>query len=219
MSDAEDPQRLAETGASGLSSLFSAGQSDVATEAELNALASKLAPVLRAPSPSPPPLQLAKLVVGLGVGAALVGGGLYAFSARTALPPAPSVVPAQPSAVAISPVAPLAPPAESAAVLPPTALSAPMASVAPPAVVESEASLLERARRALAANPARALALAGEHGRRFPGGALSQEREVIAIAALRRLGRGAEADARAARFERNYPHSAHQHTIDGRDEH
>jgi hypothetical protein len=76
-----------------------------------------------------------------------------------------------------------------------------------------EASLLERARRELNANPAAALALTNEHSTRFPNGVLAQEREVIAIAALRKLGRGAEADRRAASFALKYPGSAHARAV------
>jgi hypothetical protein len=74
----------------------------------------------------------------------------------------------------------------------------------------TEADLLGSAQRALATSPGRALSLAGEHARRFPGGLLSQEREVLAIEALSRLGRTAEAKARAQRFLRTFPRSAHR---------
>src|SRR5262249_54780311 len=79
----------------------------------------------------------------------------------------------------------------------------------------SEADLLEAARRSLASDPARALALTSEHAARFPHGILGPEREVIAIEARRRPGRGAEADRRAATFGKSYPGSAHQRKVEG----
>jgi hypothetical protein len=76
------------------------------------------------------------------------------------------------------------------------------------AAAPSEADLLEQARVAMKSDPARALARANEHRQRFPGGALIQEREVIAIKALRALGRTSEADARADAFAKAFPGSA-----------
>ena len=56
--------------------------------------------------------------------------------------------------------------------------------------------MLERARASLGASPAGALAITEEHAARFPGGKLAVERELLAIDALRRLGRAGEARAR-----------------------
>jgi hypothetical protein len=102
--------------------------------------------------------------------------------------------------------------AEPAATPPSTAKKAekPSAKLGGP----SEAELLESARRLLASNPGGALELAQQHRARFRGGVLAQEREVIAIEALRRLGRSAEADARADAFERAFPNSAHRRKLD-----
>jgi hypothetical protein len=74
---------------------------------------------------------------------------------------------------------------------------------------ESEISLLKRAREAMQANPRKALALSSEHAKLYPGGALEQEREVIAIDALLRLGRKAEAAERAKQFQAHHRGSAH----------
>jgi hypothetical protein len=57
-------------------------------------------------------------------------------------------------------------------------------------------------------DPARALQRANEHAARFPRGVLVQEREVLAIQALRKLGRSAEADRRAQSFAKAFPGSA-----------
>ena len=77
-----------------------------------------------------------------------------------------------------------------------------------------ELTLLAQAQGSLDANPRQALALAGEHQRRFPHGALVQEREVVAIDALLRLGRRGEAAIRAVRFHREFPASVHGRRLD-----
>jgi hypothetical protein len=78
-----------------------------------------------------------------------------------------------------------------------------------PAPGPSEGALLLRARQELASDPASALALTEEAGRRFPDGALAPEREVLAIEALARLGRLPSARARLAAFRAAYPQSPH----------
>ena len=100
---------------------------------------------------------------------------------------------------------PLAMPAPSA-----QPLARASASAAVAADGESEVALLQRAQAALGASPAQALAITDEHQRRFRGGILGQEREVIAINALVRLGRSGEARSRATRFLTSYPRSAHR---------
>ncbi|WP_437544224.1 hypothetical protein WME97_35230 [Sorangium sp. So ce367] len=89
------------------------------------------------------------------------------------------------------------------------------ASASPPSAgaaeeAETEVHLLQRAQDALAADPGSALALTGDHARRFPAGALGQERELIAIRALLALGRAAEARARAASLLERFPGSAYR---------
>lgn len=73
----------------------------------------------------------------------------------------------------------------------------------------SETELLGDARAALSQSPAVALSFCEQHRREFPKGALVQERELIAVTALVRLGRADAARARAERFRRNYPRSAY----------
>jgi hypothetical protein len=79
---------------------------------------------------------------------------------------------------------------------------------------ETELSLLRSAHQALTTDPNRALSLSLLHAQRFTQGALAQEREVIAIDALLRLGRVVEARARAARFRAQYPGSVHLQHLD-----
>jgi type IV secretory pathway VirB10-like protein len=78
----------------------------------------------------------------------------------------------------------------------------------------SEGALLHRAHAVIATDPRQALALTVEHSRRFPNGMLAQEREVIAIEALARLGRAGDARARAAAFFATYPGSAYRRRVD-----
>jgi hypothetical protein len=74
--------------------------------------------------------------------------------------------------------------------------------------LSAERALLDEARRALAQEEgAQALALAGEHERRFAEPQLGEEREAIAIQALIVEGRYDEARARAARFRSASPNS------------
>ena len=103
-------------------------------------------------------------------------------------------------------------------------LPEPSASIAPVATVRTSAAastegfdvevkLLERAQDALRSRPEEALTLADDHARRFPRGMLVQEREVIAIEALVKLGRKADAKARATRFTTRFPGSSHTRRI------
>jgi len=76
-----------------------------------------------------------------------------------------------------------------------------------------EGRLLARARRVLPSSPASALSLIAQHRSEFPSSVFAQEREVIAIDALARLGRTDQARARAARFQTRHPSSIHQRTL------
>ena len=78
---------------------------------------------------------------------------------------------------------------------------------------ESELGLLTRAQAALADNPGQALKLGLLHQRQFGQGALVQEREVLIIGALTRLGRVAEARARGMDFLSRFPGSAHARRV------
>lgn len=63
--------------------------------------------------------------------------------------------------------------------------------------LSDEVKQLDVIRRYLRTDTARALAAADAHERRFPNGALSEERELLRIEALFRLGRNGEAQMRA----------------------
>ena len=143
------------------------------------------------------------------------GAPVPAVEAPAATPPLP-VTEAHPPEPRLSetpaPEAGLAEPSNDVATRPPVRAVPPNRprSVAAAARAGGEAALLERAQAALERRPAEALRLSRQHEARFPEGALVQEREVIAIDALRRLGREAAAKARAAEFERRFRGSVHQ---------
>ena len=167
--------------------------------------------------------------IGLGklaaVAAALVGGAVLVSSLTREVPenvPDARPLPAAEKATQPAEPPPVTPPASESTVAPavdapsatPSAVERPAPRVERRSNAEIEADLLERARAALGSNPSHAFALTSEHKLRFPGGALAQEREVIAIDALRRLGKNEQASLRADQFAKNYPSSAHRYKLD-----
>lgn len=78
----------------------------------------------------------------------------------------------------------------------------------------AELRLLTPARQLVAIRPDRTLALANEHETSFPRGTFVQEREMLRIEALTRLGERARARAYARAFRAQYPHSAHSQRLD-----
>ena len=93
-----------------------------------------------------------------------------------------------------------------------TELAAAPEETAPPAPAtprEPEVDFLRRAQAALASSPSEALKMADDYPSVYPRGILAQEREVIAIDALARLGRRREAALRAEAFRSAFPRSAH----------
>jgi hypothetical protein len=121
-----------------------------------------------------------------------------------AVPPTP-IVPSPPPAPAVPPPS-VGPKVARPPLPPPTPAPAP-----PPAPVgAAEDADLELLQRAMSSQSAEVkLSLAEEHLARFPKSALAQEREVLAIDALVRLGRRDEARTRLGRFARQWPTSAH----------
>jgi hypothetical protein len=151
-------------------------------------------------------------LLGWGAGSTVAASGVVlavALTRPTSPPPAaPPVAAALPAHTAThhAPQKPAEPPSVAEVVETP---SPPVhASKELPAMWD-EPQLIERARKALASEPRRALALTQEHQRRFPAGALAVERDVIALEALARSGQSAEATRRAHAFEAKYPKSIH----------
>lgn len=121
-----------------------------------------------------------------------------------AIPPVEVVEPAPPAAseqsvaattdeARVAPTRPRTPTPPRAEPIAPPVIAA--AVEAPVSLVE-EATLLEQARGALRADPARALSIVETHARRYPNASLRAETELIAVDALVRLGRYDEARAR-----------------------
>jgi hypothetical protein len=148
----------------------------------------------------------------------LAGAGIHAIVQK---PPAERIVyadrvvpgvPAVPAPPVVAPV-PSAVPTVDTSPTPRASSHAPAPSAT--SSLAAERALLDDARGALGAGDAgKALALADEHGRRFPRAQLGEEREAIAIQALVALGRNDEARARAARFRAVAPNSLFMPAID-----
>jgi hypothetical protein len=228
MTDPDDPSRLSDpTAPAGLRDVLRAAQADVGTDAQLARLAQRLGPML---GPAIPAGPAAPAAAGLSSAAKLglaslaliaAGGGAWLVSASHPAGPPPAPTPthavAPPSADVKPPAAfatptPTAPASEAirgdASPLTAPSTTAKLPTKPTPPARASEAELLEQARAAMKVDPARALQRANEHAAHFPGGVLVQEREVIAIQALRKLGRSAEADRRATAFAKAFPGSA-----------
>lgn len=190
-------------------------------------------PELPAPAPTPNanPASLARLVplsVALPVLLVAVGGALLGLHFSSSRPRASGSTAAEIAAPRSTPRAALSetrlaptatPEATNNAAPAPVALrstSAPRAqasALAPRPSAElprpSEVELVGQAGRILKADPTRALALTNQHRQLYPVGALSEEREVIAIEALARLGALEAARTRAEQFISSFPRSAH----------
>ena len=228
MSEPPDPKRLSDAAQpSELGRLLSSATRDVPADRQIAALAERLGGVLGPATPRGPSVLL-KLGIPAGL-AALIAGGVFATRTHSAPPTSQSPAASESSRTVQRAAQPeLNPSALPVATPPPSAVSAPGANVlrgpslspepaksaASPARAASEPELLERARRALSSNPSLALALTNQDAALFPHGVLLQEREVIAIEALRRLKRTAEADRRAAAFGKAFPGSAHQRAVE-----
>jgi len=173
-------------------------------------------------------LGVGRWALWLAAGAATVAAVLYGQSEAPAPVALPAVVPTSATVPTVaapsSAPEPLAVPAPAELLPAPEPARAPQPARAPapeppraPALAQAprtnEAELLQRAQRALVEHPSRALVLTAEHRRRFAQGALAEEREVIAIEALRRLGRERAVRERAAAFETKYPNSVHRSRV------
>jgi hypothetical protein len=210
MTSPDDPLRLADGGGDApeaLRELLAGARRDGPTSGQLQALSAAL-PFLAPPSGAPAPAAasgaIGKSLVALVVAGVLVGGGVWLGRGE---PPPP--VPREPMPQQTA--APIPAPAPTSA---PASASAQARPEPTPRAGPTEATLLRQAQAALRRDPAQALALTREHRRRFPKGALAQEREVIAIEALSRLGRSGEASKAATDFTQRYPDSAHRRKVE-----
>jgi hypothetical protein len=154
-----------------------------------------------------------------GLGALAVGAGVVAAAhpwtatpsrARSAAAASISAPPTSAAALALPTAAddePARPRVESASSSP---RGGTRASFAPSDSLPEEVRLLSRAEQQLGAGRAdEALRTLGEHERRFPNGALAEERVAARVQSLCALGRVAEAKADLAKLARSYPQSPH----------
>jgi hypothetical protein len=166
------------------------------------------------------PLTKKLLLLALGSSVVIAGLGIRAALPRTARAPAPisSALPVLKPPTAPEPLPPALPePAASAlqrpivpnVLVPVSPPRAPASTHSQSEGARSELDLIGSAGRALKNDPALALALANEHQRLYPGGLLTEERELIAIEALAKVGKRELARARAERFSVSFPRSAH----------
>jgi hypothetical protein len=144
----------------------------------------------------------ASFAVAVGAAGATAALRTTLFSPAGATPTAPAVV-SQPvavpprSAVEQEPLAP-------EAIVPPHATRFTAAQES----YRAEVALLQRAQAAYAnRNFTAALALVGEHGRRFPRGRLAEEREALRVRSLAAAGRRDEARRAATIFAHRFPRS------------
>lgn len=186
----------------------------------------------------PDPKRLAKIAAGAAAAATVTTAATASATAATALKIVGAIVvvgtavgvgvavthtTAPPNVAPSTTVsAPISAPATATASAPATATATATASatasasvpVPVPVPAADEMSLLDEAQRAMATDPQKALGLCEKDAKANPKGAMAQEREVLAIDALMRLGRQSEAKERAAKFHAQWPDSAHGRRVD-----
>jgi hypothetical protein len=167
-------------------------------------------PTAAVPNPALPPPPAAS---SMPYPAAPSGSGARRSRRHSASASRPTIAAAPPTALAAQPAATVdSAPAPSASPEPaakPPREPTPAAQPAEHEKPRTELQLLFEARKALQAQPEAALRLLAEHAARFHNGQLAPEREVLAIEALRKLGRNTEADQRLREFQARYPQSIH----------
>lgn len=189
--DAGDKRRVAERLAVPLATGAAVGTATAAAKAAgLGALGAKLGAVVAVA------VAVSAVVVTQRAREPLATPPSQAASGSAAAPPLPSatVLAPQPSVVPPLPASAAAPRARSS---PP----APSRSLTSASELEEEAALLHRAQSAWrAGESARALQLANEHAQRFPRSQLTNERDVLRVLSLCKLGRVESAKQVGARL-------------------
>jgi hypothetical protein len=173
-----------------------------ATVAAVLALRAVMSPPYAPPAPAPAIVEIARAAPAAAV------------PAPPALSPAPALEPAAPAPAAAANQAVLSSRLPSRPALPATRRAPRPSLAARHASIPSEGELLHRAQQALRDDPAGGLALARQHAALYPAGALAQERDVIAVEALSRLGRRDEAHAAAQAFLAQHPDSPHRGRVE-----
>lgn len=183
----------------------------------------------RTATPAPTALGAARWIVTALATGALAGSLATVAALRATTPSTPPRTAAPPPLAAPADAAPSAPPPAPEAPAPAPSTSPPRASASlgpaaatrggppsPDATESRERAWIERARAArVRGDHLATLAAADAHRRAFPRGELAEERELLAIQALARLGRRDEAAARAAAFRTAWPDSVHRGAVEG----
>ncbi len=148
-----------------------------------------------------------------GAATVAVGAGVI-LAAHTWKAPGQSPASTMSSSPAVEPSAPAALPAPEDSSEPPPAPNPPRgtrATTRPPAdSLPEEVRLLSKAEQQLNEGHADdALKTLAEHERRFPGGALAEERMAARVQSLCAAGRVTQAKAELAKLARTYPRSPH----------
>jgi hypothetical protein len=168
-----------------------------------------------------------KLAVGLIAATSLVTGSVYFATRPAETAPAPMQPVSGPVVVlekAPRPEAPRQTKIEEPRVRPtpeiPPTTAASVAKVTPTASASADPKAMMNAEmaqyaeiRAASGDPARALQLANEGHAKFPRGVFWQEREMIAIQSLQRLGRADEAKRRSDAFVAAHPESVYAESL------
>ena len=234
MSNEQDPPRLSlDSGNAFLRDAIEDSKRDLPDETRLAAIALKLGPVLGAgaaggggaaaassagaakASVAPAAAKIGAMSAGMKLATAVavtvaIGGGavmaprLAPHSSTVTIAPTTTAIAISPSATSSSSISLALTPASASVAPPPTP---PAATMIVPPNPEDEVRMLQHAQDSLATDPKNALSICNDEQIVFPHGPLSQEREVIAIDALIRLGNVSDAKARAKKFEKDFPHS------------
>jgi hypothetical protein len=150
--------------------------------------------------------------IAVAAGAALVlvaAGAAAALYSRVTRTPEIAPLVRVPEAPVVRASAPSLQPLEVPGLVPDTRSQRPHRASAPQESYAAELQLLQRAQSEYASHDfTNALMLLAEHGRRFPNGRLSEEREALRVRSLARAGRGDEARRALASFAKHFPHSA-----------
>jgi hypothetical protein len=151
-----------------------------------------------------------KLATAAAVAVAIGGGAVVVpkilSPSTSAVTVAPTTSAASSSATSSSTMSLSLPPA-SASVAPPSPFASMKPLVIPQCNADEETKAIQQAQDSLKTDPDYALAQCDDAAKLFPNCTLAQEREVIAIDALTRIGRMPEAKARAQKFHADFPNS------------
>jgi hypothetical protein len=217
--ETRDPERLLDTADPTLRALLRAGREEVPDEAQLALLVAKLGPIVGGGGggggAAGGAATKAATAIAKGVASATIAKVVGTVATVVIVGVATARMVSAPHSTMTTIAATTATPTPTPTVIEtPAAVETPAPTPPPPPAPLDETKLVGRAQSDLLTNPARALSECNDVAKQLPHGELAQEREVIAIDALVRLGRRDEANARASRFEAAYPQSAYRRRID-----